>query len=70
LLSRRMAVQPSGAVIASLAERRGVTAAIITLPLTRPDGRAIVSDEDLEDVREVLRPARAILPSPVGATAP
>jgi hypothetical protein len=65
LLSRRMSVHPSGGVIVPPAERRGVTAAIITWPLTTADGRAIVSDEDFEDVREVVPPARAIAPSGV-----
>jgi hypothetical protein len=68
-----MSVHPSGAVIVPLAERRGVTAAIITWPLTTAEGRGIVSDEDFEDVREVVPPATAIVPSvvaPSWATAP
>ena len=69
LLSRRMRVQPSGAVIVPLPGRRGVTVEISTLPLMMPDGRTIVSDEDFA-VRELLPTASAPFPSDAGARSP
>jgi hypothetical protein len=50
LLSRRISVQPVGGVIVATDEMRTETAATMTSPTRASGGRAIVSEDDLEDV--------------------
>jgi hypothetical protein len=62
LLSRLIRVQPYGAVIVWLPDRRAVTTATMTFP-AKPAGRAILS-EDAFETRAVVFPSRAIEPVP------
>ena len=63
LLSRRIIVQPTGAVIVAPADRRTVTAAIIISPPT-VGGLGIVSDVDRDGDRPELLIPRGTSPIP------
>jgi hypothetical protein len=67
LLSRRMSVQPAGAVIEP--EWRAVIAASIRSPATTPSGWPTVSEDDLESVAEDTVERQVIVLSPVRAGA-